>query len=76
MTDRQTDRHTDRQTDRFVNVEYQHLQIDVVYQHLQIEYGSNNFTSQNNEMHVSQLLIMNYVSTMYMHNQNYTPIEA
>ena len=61
-------------TDKFVNVEYQHLQTDVVYQHLQIEYCSNNFTSQNNEIHVSQLLIMNYVSTMY--NQNYTPIEA
>ena len=49
------------------------LKIDVVYQHLQIEYGSNNFTSQSNEIHVSQLL-MNYVSTMY--NQNYTLIKA
>ena len=57
-------------TDKFVNVEYQHLQTDVVYQHLQIEYGSNNFTSQCNEIHVSQLLIMYYVSTMY--NQKYT----
>ena len=34
------------------------LKIDVVYQHLQIEYGGNNFTSQSNEIHVSQLLIM------------------
>ena len=43
----------------FVNVEYQHLQIDVVYQHLQIEYGSNNFTGQSNEIpvYVSHLII-------------------
>ena len=61
-------------TDRFVNVEYQHLQIGVEYRHLQIEYGSNNFTSQSNEIDVSQLLIMNYVSTMY--NQNYTLIKT
>ena len=61
-------------TDRFVNVKYQHLQIDVVYQHLQIENCSTIFTSQSNEIHVSQLLIMYYVSTMY--NQNYTLIKA
>ena len=54
----------------FVNVEYQQIAIDVEYQHLQIEYGSNNFTSRSNEIHVPQLLIMYYVSPI--HNQNYT----